>query len=60
MSGPKITPLETTSDRVEVEQSSMTNGEASSSSSRSVPVLPNTAAFGDTFSALKQNPEMIR
>jgi len=60
MSGPQKIPLETTSGRVEDEQSSMANGEASSTSSQSVPVLPNTAAFGDTLSALKQNPEMLR
>lgn len=60
MSGPTKIPLETTSGRVEDVQPSMANGEAFSTRSQSVPVLPNTAAFGDTLSALKQNPEMIR
>jgi hypothetical protein len=59
-SGPNKIPVETASGRVENEQSSIANGEASSTSSQSVPVLPNTAAFGDTLNALKQNPEMLR
>lgn len=60
ISGQKSKSLETTSDPVQGEQSSMKNAEASTTSSGSVPVLPNTAAFGDTLNALKQNPEMIR
>lgn len=60
LSGQKSKSVETTPDPVEDEQSSMKNGEASTTSSQSVPVLPNTAAFGDTLNALKQNPEMLR
>lgn len=48
---------ETTSGRVVDEQS---NGDASSASPQSVPVMPNPPAFGDTINALKQNPEMLR
>lgn len=63
MSGSQKIPLETsqtTSGLVEDEQPGMPNGEASSTSSQSVPVPPNAAAFGDTLNALKQNPEMLR
>ena len=60
ISGQKSRSLEATSDPVEYEQSGMKNIEASTTRSQSVPVLPNTAAFGDTLNALKQNPEMLR
>lgn len=59
MSGNDTQPLESTDDRAK-EHSNMPNCEASTATSNSVPVMPNTAAFGDTLSALKQNPEMLR
>lgn len=60
MSGQKDKLLETNPDPREDDQSSTKNGEASATSSQSVPVLPNPASFGDTLNALKQNPEMLR
>lgn len=56
LSGSKKIP-ETTSGRVVDEQS---NGDASSASPQSVPVMPNSPAFGDTINALKQNPGMLK
>ena len=60
MSGSSRSPVDPTLTRDVGQQSGTANGEASTTSTQSGPVLPNNAAFGDGLDALKQNPDMMR
>ena len=60
MSGSSRSPADPTFARDVGQQPGTANGEASTTSTQTGPVLPNNAAFGDGLNALKQNPDMMR